>query len=78
MTALEQFKEYDYEYLLIRSTLEDIEDTVFYLNCNGMIINGCNWSYDTQDDNPDVQICKVDEFAKTLKDNISECELQYI
>lgn len=26
MTKLEQLKEYDYEYLLIRSTLEDIED----------------------------------------------------
>lgn len=55
-----------------------IEDTVFYLNCNGMIINGCDWSYNTQDDNPDVQICKVNEFAKTLKENIAECDLQYI
>lgn len=26
MTTLEQFKNYDYEYLLVRSTLEDIED----------------------------------------------------
>lgn len=57
---------------------EYIEDTIFYLNCNGMIINGCDWSYDTQDNNPDIQICKVDELAKTLKDNIPECQLQYI
>lgn len=26
MTRLEQLREYDYEYLLIHSTLEDIED----------------------------------------------------
>lgn len=26
MTTLEQLKEYDYEYLLIKSTLEDIEN----------------------------------------------------
>lgn len=57
--------------------IED-EDTAFYLNCNGMIINGCDWSYDTQDNNPDVQICKVDEFANTLKDSIAEYESRYI
>lgn len=63
---------------IVYDWIEYIEDTIFYLNCNGMIINGCDWSYDTQDNNPDVQICKVDEFAKTLKDNIPECQLQYI
>lgn len=63
---------------IVYDWIENIEDTIFYLNCNGMIINGCDWSYDTQDDNPDVQICRVDEFAKTLKDNIPECQLQYI
>lgn len=63
---------------IIYDWIEYIEDTTFYLNCNGMIINGCDWSYDTQDNNPDVQICKVDEFAKTLKDNLAECYLQYI
>lgn len=63
---------------IVHDWIEYIEDTVFYLNCNGMIINGCNWSYDAQDNNPDVQICKVDELVKTLKDNIPECELQYI
>lgn len=63
---------------IVNDWVEHIEDTTFYLNCNGMIINGCDWSYNTQDNNPDVQICKVDEFAKTLKENITECDLQYI
>lgn len=63
---------------IVYDWIEYIEDTIFYLNCNGMIINGCAWSYETQDENPDVKICRVEDFAKTLNENIPECQLQYI
>lgn len=41
---------------IVYDWIEYIEDTIFYLNCNGMIINGCDWSYNTQDDNPECQL----------------------
>lgn len=39
-------------------TREDFQNTEIYLNCNGEIVVGCDWSYESQNDNV---FCKVDE-----------------
>lgn len=40
-------------------------DTQFYLNCKGNIINGCDWSYESQE-KPELLISNVDNFDKIL------------
>ena len=40
-----------------------------YLNCDGMLINGCDWSYETQASNSDVRIIHVPTWkSETGKD----------
>jgi len=53
------------------NTMEEIEvecgsitQGCIYLNCKGQIINDCNWSYESQDDEDhECRICSVDEFS---------------
>jgi len=43
---------------------ETVEDQEIYLNCKGHIINGCDWSYERQDDPEfDGRICHVRDFS---------------
>lgn len=44
-----------------------IADGTIYYNVNNMLIRGCDWSYDVQDNDKSVQLCKADEFIKKLK-----------
>ena len=39
-------------------TQEDLQNTEVYLNVNGDIINGCDWSFETQDSG-EYTLCKV-------------------
>lgn len=41
-----------------------VNEGTLYLNCKGMLVAGCDWSYATQDD-PDsgVQVCRVKDFT---------------
>ena len=41
---------------------DNITEGEIYLNCEGNIIAGCNWSYESQR-NPENIICSVDEFS---------------
>lgn len=43
----------------------NLDDTSFYLNCKGNIINGCDWSYESQD-RPEIIISDVYSFDKVL------------
>jgi len=40
---------------------DDLNDTAVVLNCNGQIINGCDWSYESQDE---YVLCDVDKFSE--------------
>lgn len=42
-------------------TQEDFQDTEIYLNCRGNIVAGCDWSYESQENNT---ICTVGNIAK--------------
>jgi len=49
-----------------------VEEGIIYLNCNGWLIKGCDWSYESQDDEEhECRICPVSEFSieklKTLE-----------
>jgi hypothetical protein len=44
--------------------LDDFASEELYLNCNGHIVVGCDWSYRRQEDNI---LCRVDCLAHTLK-----------
>jgi hypothetical protein len=37
-----------------------------YLNCNGNIINGCDWSYENQEK---YKICAVEDLKMFLKES---------
>lgn len=54
---------------------DDWQDHMFYLNCNGNIINGCDWSYSSQN-NQDVIICHVDDFKTWINNFERESMLQ--
>lgn len=36
-------------------------DTELYLSCNGIIVAGCDWSYDSIDNNKDIRIAHIDD-----------------
>lgn len=44
------------------------EDLQLYLNCDGQLINGCDWSYDSQKEREDIQLCTLDNFEEWLKE----------
>ncbi len=49
---------------------EEFEEAQIYLNCKGYIINGCDWSYNSQNRKENI-VCHVDklsEFYNTLVD----------
>lgn len=45
--------------------LEEPDDAEFYLNCNGDIILGCDWSYEEQEEH---KLCHVQDLPKYLKE----------
>jgi organic radical activating enzyme len=52
--------------------IEDVEEQDLYLNCNGRIIVGGDWSYRRQEDNV---LCHVDKLTETIEK--MEQELEY-
>lgn len=47
------------------TTVEQFNDAIIYLNCNGDIIYGCDWSYESQDEKV---VCHVDKLTKVWND----------
>jgi hypothetical protein len=47
-------------------TIDDFEDANIYLNCKGNIINGCDWSYDSQDEAENI-LCNVADLSDLLE-----------
>jgi len=45
---------------------EDIREGTLYLNCEGFLISGCDFSYETQRESEDVIIGKVQDFSIEL------------
>lgn len=43
---------------------DSLEDNTIYLNCEGNVINGCDWSYDSQRNREDIFLCNVEDFEK--------------
>ncbi len=64
----ENFNDGREEYSSEILTEEDFEDATIYLNCKGQLVNGCDWSYENQEDNV---ICKVEDFTGWM-DNLQE------
>lgn len=52
----------------------NLDGTFFYLNCKGNIINGCDWSYESQD-RPELIISDVCSFDKVLDRLLTEGEI---
>lgn len=46
-----------------------IEIDTVYLNCKGMIIPGCDYSYESQDE---IAYCSVDKFAEKIHEDFDE------
>lgn len=46
---------------------DDFNELEVYLNCNGEIINGCDWSYESQDNNIICTVDKLKEFYEKLE-----------
>lgn len=38
-----------------------VREGTIYLNCDGKVISGCDWSYETQNEREDILICLADE-----------------
>lgn len=53
------------------------EDLTLYLNCDGQLINGCDWSYESQEEREDIQLCTIDNFSEWLKEYSEVYEKQY-
>lgn len=53
---------------------EFINDIPIYLNCNGYLINGCDWSYKSQN-RPDLKLCHVDNFNSFYNNNDSKLKI---
>lgn len=53
------------------------EDLVLYLNCDGQLINGCDWSYKSQKEKEDIRLCTIDNFSEWLKEYNEVYEKQY-
>lgn len=56
---------------------DDPEDLTLYLNCDGQLINGCDWSYESQEEREDIQLCTIDNFSEWLKEYSEVYEKQY-
>jgi len=49
-------------------TIEDLEETEIYLNCEGKIINGCDWSYKNQKKHILCEVENLETYYKTLEE----------
>ena len=47
-----------------------IKEGTIYLNCDGKVLNGCDWSYKSQNERKDIFICNA-------SDDLEECVLNY-
>lgn len=47
-------------------TQYDLSDTEIYLNCNGQIINGCDWSYSSQNTNKLCHVSELSDYIESL------------
>ena len=63
--------------LIYRKDNTDIDYGNFYLNCEGLIINGSDWSYEDQRYKEEIKICKFDNFNENSIDEYSEKYLPY-
>jgi len=43
---------------------DDVTDNSLYLNCNGDLIKGCDWSYESQEEQV---LCAVGDFSSTMQ-----------
>lgn len=50
-------------------TLEDLNDTEVYLNCAGDIINGCDWSYESQEHQVLCSVAGLTAFVEGLPED---------
>lgn len=48
-------------------TIEDFNDSQIYLNCNGQIINGCDWSYTSQNKHILCSVENLQTYFNTLQ-----------
>lgn len=53
-------------------TTYDLMDTEVYLNAKGTIINGCDWSYETQDNNQEVYMCSCQDLSSFISSLTSD------
>ena len=42
-----------------------INDITLYLTCSGYLVAGCDWSYNSMDNNKDIRITHIDEIRST-------------
>ena len=49
-------------------TKDDFEEAELYLNCHGNIISGCDWSYESQNDNILCTVTNLTKFYEKLED----------
>ena len=61
--AKDYFSEGNDNYVYKIKNKEDLNSTEVYLNCNGNIINGCDWSYQSQN-KKELILCKVEDFKR--------------
>jgi len=57
---------------IIESKEQLLEETNLYLNCNGDIINGCDWSYDNQESHVLCDSLGLSEFINKLDYSLNE------
>lgn len=55
---------------------DDINNTVIYVNAKGNVINGCDWSYESQDNKKELILCRVENFAEYYN-SLKEVEYSY-
>lgn len=53
---------------------DDLSEITYYLNCKGEIINGCDWSYESQSKNKICDVGKLSEFYYNIKNQFEEVE----
>lgn len=46
------------------------------LQC-GHCLRGCDWSYESQEEKEDIQVCTIDNFSEWLKEYSEVYEKQY-
>jgi len=50
-------------------SIDDLDDVPFYINVNGHIINGCDWSYENQEKHKLCKVENLEKFYNAMKTN---------